>query len=218
MDNIEELRLIINNWEIIKALLEKPQSPIELVEKIDQSLARISQRLKILEAYGIVSWNKTNEKEVGKPRKVYSINKEALFILDLFQGMGNISRITTNKEVVSLIRALSYHHKNSIILTHFLLENNKLFHSDVIAIINLDSMIELLIICKNPEQVKQGISNEEIRKIYNMDSKVFCYKLTEIIEGIKKGDLHFIGLVKVAIPLYDPNNYIQKLREMINNE
>lgn len=73
-------------WKILELIAREPSSPIEIAEKIGTSVSYISQQLKLLEFGGYVRKEKTGASEKGKPRSVYSINKEILHLSSVFSG------------------------------------------------------------------------------------------------------------------------------------
>ncbi len=212
-DLVKELKIIIDNYDIINILLKNPSSATEIAKIINQSISRINQKLQLLEAHGIIKRIERKEKTVGKPKKVYKVNKEEIIVLDLCNGFGDIKKVYTKEEKV-ISRIITYHHKNNIKLLEFMINNKKLIQSKAIGIVNIDSKIEILVIDEKPEEVLKEINGEIIKQQYGMDYKVFCYSQQEFMEGLKRRDLHFIGLINVTIPIYDPLGIIKLLKEV----
>jgi DNA-binding transcriptional regulator GbsR (MarR family) len=75
-------------WEILKIISERPSSPIEIAEKTKTTVSFISQQLKLLEAAQLVSKEKTGAFEKGKPRNLFSISKDLLYLVLLTNGFG----------------------------------------------------------------------------------------------------------------------------------
>ncbi len=73
-------------WEILTALSQKKQSPLELATKLNTTIANISQQLRLLEAAGLVKTEKTRSAEKGKPRILYSIARDFVFVISLQEG------------------------------------------------------------------------------------------------------------------------------------
>jgi predicted transcriptional regulator len=63
-------------WNILKALSEQPLSPLQLSEKLNTTMANVSQQLKLLEAVNLVKKEKIRNREKGKPRTLFSLNGE----------------------------------------------------------------------------------------------------------------------------------------------
>ena len=73
-------------WEILSLISERPSSPIELAEKTKTTVSFVSQQLKLLEAAQIVTKTKTGAFEKGKPRNLFSISKDFLYLTILTNG------------------------------------------------------------------------------------------------------------------------------------
>src|SRR3989338_1324085 len=63
-------------WNILKAISNEPLSPLQLSEKLNTTIANISQQLKLLEAMNLVKKEKIRNRDKGKPRTLFSLNGE----------------------------------------------------------------------------------------------------------------------------------------------
>jgi hypothetical protein len=79
--------LLSGKWNILKAIAEAPQSPSDLALSTNTSLSNIIQQLKLLEAYRIVRKERSEEKNSGKPRTIYYLNRELAYAIVLKGGM-----------------------------------------------------------------------------------------------------------------------------------
>jgi len=100
-------------WDIIKIISQKPSSPIELSEQLGTTTSFISQQLKLLEAARIVSKKRTGEVEKGKPRSIFSLSKESVYLVPLAKGI-------TEKKLVPLSP------ENKVVLRIWQLEETKI--------------------------------------------------------------------------------------------
>jgi len=75
-----DMFLVEKRWEILKILADRPSSPIELAEKLGTTVSYVSQQLKLLEAMNLIRKEKTGIAEKGKPRSVYSIQNELVYL------------------------------------------------------------------------------------------------------------------------------------------
>lgn len=73
-------------WKILEIIAIQPSSPLEISTKLNTSVAYVSQQLKLLEAAGIIKKEKTGEASKGKPRNLYSISNEMIYITSLSNG------------------------------------------------------------------------------------------------------------------------------------
>lgn len=73
-------------WNILEIIAKKPSSPLEISEELNTSVAYVSQQLKLLEVAGIVVKTKTGFVEKGKPRNLYRISEDLIYISFLSEG------------------------------------------------------------------------------------------------------------------------------------
>ena len=73
-------------WNILEIIAKKPSSPLEISEELNTSVAYVSQQLKLLEFAGIVIKEKTGFFEKGKPRNLYKISEDLIYISFLSEG------------------------------------------------------------------------------------------------------------------------------------
>jgi len=73
-------------WEILQIIAEKPSSPVEIAEKLNTTVSYVSQQLKLLDAAGLLIKEKTGAAQRGKPRNLYSISKEILYLTALTES------------------------------------------------------------------------------------------------------------------------------------
>jgi len=107
--------LIEPKWKILELIATNPTSPVKISEKIQTSVAYVSQQLKLLEAAGIIRKERTRAIGKGKPRLIYSISK------DIFHITALINKTPTKKKITP-----SEHQK--IILKIWMLENQELVY------------------------------------------------------------------------------------------
>ena len=63
-------------WNILKCLSEEKYSPLQLAEKLDTTMANISQQLRLLEAANLVKKKKIKNRDKGKPRTLFSLTDD----------------------------------------------------------------------------------------------------------------------------------------------
>lgn len=102
-------------WDILNMITDNPSSPMEISDKIGTTMSFISQQLKLLEAAGLVKKEKTGAVDKGKPRSIYSISQESVYLIPLAKNF-------SEKKLVSLSP------EKKIILKIWSTENPK-FHS-----------------------------------------------------------------------------------------
>ncbi len=100
-------------WDILKIIINKPSAPMEIAEQLQTTTSFVSQQLKLLEATGIVKKQKTGAFEKGKPRSLFSISEESLYLVPL-------AKDAPDKKLIRLSR------ENKTILNIWCLENTSL--------------------------------------------------------------------------------------------
>ncbi len=108
--------LTSQRWQILEIISKSPDSPVSISEKIGTSIAYVSQQLKLLEAASIVSKKKTGEVEKGKPRSIYSISNELLYITAL------VKNTPLKKHIIPTT-------KQKITLRIWVIENKEISHT-----------------------------------------------------------------------------------------
>lgn len=85
-------------WDILKIIIQKPSSPMEISEQLQTTTSFVSQQLKLLEAAGLVKKQKTGAFEKGKPRSLFSISEESLYLIPLAKSAPEKTLIPLSKE------------------------------------------------------------------------------------------------------------------------
>jgi len=67
-------------WEILQIIAEKPSSPVEIAEKLNTTVSYASQQLKLLDAASLLIKEKTGAAGKGKPRTLFSLSNELVYI------------------------------------------------------------------------------------------------------------------------------------------
>ena len=166
-------------WEILKIISEKPSSPIEIAKKTKTTVSFISQQLKLLEAARIVSKEKTGAFEKGKPRNLFSISKDVVYLTMLTKGFGEKKSLTLESYQKSILRTWFLEDKHlQTFLEEFLIkikDNLK----DVEAIFVDSRKQNPSIILFSEDKRLQQIFDSAIKK-YDNKIKLEVYNLNDI--------------------------------------
>ncbi len=188
-------------WEILQILAEKPSSPVEIAEKLNTTVSYASQQLKLLDAAGIVIKKRTGAAKRGKPRALFSISKELLYLTSL-------TRDFSEKKLIEITE----HHK--AILKIWMLEDASLhYYFEKIfwkldedlgelegIFINKEGAVPELIIVSDSKKLKSKV--EFFVKNFEKAIKISFIQKNQL----KKFSKDFL------VFLYDPLNLIQKLK------
>ncbi|MFH1850068.1 MAG: winged helix-turn-helix domain-containing protein [archaeon] len=76
-------------WNILRQISETKSSPLQLAEKLDTSLANISQQLRLLEMANLLKTERVQNRDKGKPRKVFSLSDNFGYIIAVTDGFAD---------------------------------------------------------------------------------------------------------------------------------
>src|SRR3989344_7343405 len=68
-------------WNILRELSSEKASPLQLAEKLNTTMANISQQLRLLEASNLVKKEKIKNRDKGKPRTLFSLTHDHAYII-----------------------------------------------------------------------------------------------------------------------------------------
>jgi DNA-binding transcriptional ArsR family regulator len=193
--------LVEKRWEILRILANSPSSPIELAEELQTTVSYVSQQLKLLEAMGLVKKTRTGASEKGKPRSVYNISNELVYITLLTHENSSKKQIY-----------LTPHHKS--IMNIWLLDDITLHYPIEKLFWKLESFLGEI----DGVFIEQGF----VPKVLILsESKNLKAKIDSIVKTIdkkvgysfaKKSDLPLLPLESL-LPLHDPKNILQELNK-----
>ncbi|MBN1157160.1 helix-turn-helix transcriptional regulator [Candidatus Woesearchaeota archaeon] len=206
-------------WEIIKELAKEKYSPIELAQKYNTTIGNICQQLRLLEAYGLITKEKVSNRDKGKPRALFSLTKDSLYLVSAMNDFAE----------KKLIEATDYH---KIITRIWFIDNKemhyyveKLFWNlepyldqiDALAVSTNDDEINAMIITQKPGEMEKRIKIESIKKRSHAEKKVRINFLSA--EGIKKklnDDLFVQGLLNNYTVIHDPKELLSVMINVCN--
>ncbi len=73
-------------WQLIELLSRKELSPLQLSEILGTSVANVSQQLKLLDLLGLLSTVKVPNREKGKPRTLYSLSNDYVYVISVLKN------------------------------------------------------------------------------------------------------------------------------------
>ncbi len=217
-----------SRWSILKEVAKRNNSATEIAKKLGTSIANISQQIKLLEAYNFLKERRKEKqnKSPGKPKTEYEIGSELIQITYLRKDMAGRKTVMLKekdayfKTIVNILFLPKPEDPPFII--RFLCKFEKLREvAESVAFIYSDNeKIELQVVApKIDEAFAKQIDGVIIKNIDGSSKKIKCWVNTfeEIVDGIKQGDLHYIGLVNNALPIFEQKeNLIYNLKERIN--
>ena len=189
-------------WNILTCLSQGKYSPIQLAEKLNTTMANISQQLRLLEAVNLVKKEKIKNRDKGKPRSLFSLTQDCAYIIPTMQNFAGKKLLKSTE-----------HHK--IILKIWFLENSELHTpiekiywmiepclSKIKAIVAKQSTQELILICDKTLEIEKLLSKTKLMTI-----RLFSNE--EAILAIKLAKEPFSSPNELSV-IYDTNNLFSK--------
>ena len=199
-----------SKWQIIKDLSEKKLSPIQLAQKYNTTVGNVGHQLRLLEAYGLIKKEKTQNRDKGKPRTLFSLAYDCAYLVSASKGFAQ----------KKLLRLSDYH--DTIIKMwfiddarfHYPLEKlywtieDHIEHINGIAVkINGENSMHILILTNNKSELKKKINSMIIIKNKNKDEIIFNI---DFLAESELGKASHIGDYNI---IYDPNSFLSCYRK-----
>lgn len=99
-----ETLLTGTKWEIIELLSKESLSPLEISERLDTTIANISQQLRLLQTAGLVNKKRTGSGRPGKPRMLFSLSDDYAFVMVFSDGYAKKKLIHIDKKQKEVLR------------------------------------------------------------------------------------------------------------------
>ena len=166
-----ELMFSEQKWNILRCLSEGKFSPIQLSEKLNTTMANISQQMRLLEAANLVKKEKIRNRDKGKPRTLFSLTEDCAYIIPTMQDFAD-KKLLKVKD----------HHK--IILKIWFLKNPELhlhieklywkiepYLSQIQAIALNEPSKELIIVSEKTDEIKKiaGKNRDISVKVFSIE-------------------------------------------------
>lgn len=171
-------------WKMLEFLVKQPSSPLELSHKMRTSVAYISQQLKLLDAVGLVTKERTGLAERGKPRTLFSVSKE----------LAHLSILTKNICAKKLL-PLTEHHKT--IINIWLIENYILHQPLEKFILTIEEDLDDI------DHILIDIQDQPAKVIIVSDSK----KITNKLNSFFKENKHILNYSLLTKSNFLKGNY-----------
>jgi predicted transcriptional regulator len=196
-----DLFLTSPRWDILRIIAEKPSSPVEIAEKLKTTVSYVSQQLKLLDAANLLIKEKTGAAEKGKPRTLFGLSDELVYITVLTKSF-------SEKKLLYL----SDYHK-TILRIWFSLDSSNHYYAEKLfwkleedineidaLFIETSSAIPKILIISDSKKLKIKIESF----IKNLDNKI--EPIFIIKNQLKKFSIDSL------IPLHDPHKFFDELK------
>lgn len=208
-----------NRWVILKEIAEGPQSPSDLALKTNTSLSNITQHLKLLEAYKIVRKDKSEEKNTGKPRTIYSLNVELAYALVLKEGKAErrVFNIDSNNDMFFDV-LFSTNHEDLMFMLKFSFKYEEVLKKckSIGFLKSSKDSIELFLITDHLDEIRSKFSNIFIDDYHGKTKKIinWSHNEFEINDGLHRKDKYFMDMIKNVQIIRDPHNILSHIKEV----
>lgn len=207
-----------SKWNLLKELSTKEQTPTDLAKKTKTSLANVSQQLRLLEAYGIVKKErKENNKQPGKPKTIYVIAKKVNYLISISEDHAIKKELNLDYFQKAMINIpILESNENSYFIEKFFFTNEEVVKKcDFVGLVKSENdTIELLLITKDIETIREKYSNQKITNLEGKKKTIVCWthNIQEIEIGLKTENEHFIYLANNYNIILDKNDTNKKIK------
>jgi len=205
--------------DILKQIARKKSSASEISKALKMSLPYALTQLTLLEAKEFLKATTNNNKQIGKPKKIYELTKDFLEITLLGEGFGD--RFTSNNidpQLRTYLRILSkVKEQNKSNFSEYYWSKIKYLKENIALGIIKETTeeVELLTITTREHLT---ILREQISTFTTSSGfKISCWVNTEeeFIEGIRRQDEYYIKLMKKVKPMLDKEKVFERLGELL---
>ncbi len=192
-------------WDILQIISEHPYSPIEIAEKTKTTVSFVSQQLKLLEAAGLVKKEKTGAFEKGKPRTLFSISQDYLYLIILTNGFAKKKLIELSDYRKTLLKIWLIENKNLHGALEEFIEKIKKVFSEIDAL--------LLDFSKDPPKIILFSENKKLKPSLEVSAGKLNPKFNLDLFSITDFNLSELDFSKIHI-LHANNIFLKKKTEM----
>ena len=191
-------------WEIFKQISKGYKTPKEIAQKINSTLANVSQQLKLLEAYGYLKKERVDKGPGGRKKQdkriAYSISKEQNLLVSLSENVTGIKQIKDAPVNHIFLNCV----QNDI--QEYMPYLMKLYcesdFSDVHSLFYIEESGEEIHLLVITDQIKKYRENSKIVvDVQNKKKKVSFWSHTpkEFSEGLERKEGYFLDKEKKAL-------------------
>jgi hypothetical protein len=211
-----EFELLLGNarWDIIKAVSQGRASATELSKVTKSSLPNISQQVRLLEAYDLVSYVKDQKVGQGKPRQIYGLKREICHLTFAREGFADKRFFNPDQYHTMLLNVLFVPSMQDHPYLHKYLLNEEILQTTAVAFLkSSEAEIEVLIITDRLDEIRAKYSNTfvehngKVRKVV-----AWTHSLHELNDGLTRKESYFENLMKNPHILHDPKRQFERVK------
>jgi len=207
----QESLLQNSRWQVLKAITQSHTSASEIAKVINTSIPNVTQQLKLLEAYGIVAFDKEKKEGLGKPRQLYKLTKPVASIALARDGMAKQKFFQPCWEQALILSSTFIKSpQEQFCLLKFLFNNEEILQKCGVAYVKSSSEeIEIFLLTELLDEIRKKYSSGNVEcggKKFKVVA--WTHSFEEVKDGLARDDKHFIHLLKDSLILHDPENKI----------
>lgn len=181
-------------WDILKIIIQKPSSPMEIAKQLEITNSFVSQQLKLLEAAGLVKKQKTGAFERGKPRSLFSISEESVYLVPLAKNSPDKKLLPLTREHKAIINIWCLEDKKiQIILQKFFWQIQNYLDKITAITLYTKPAISKLYITSEDTSLAHQINEIQI----NLENKI-TFQIISSLSALEKLDSEYLFSICVA--------------------
>ncbi len=201
-------------WKVIEILAkEGSMTASEIALKTNTSLPAISQATNLLEAYKYITAKALSRGKPGKPRTIYTLNKETVHITLCTHGVAKQFTFSPSAMHAATLRAFQLPEDDKNWIIQLLWSHRDLLSTvDAIAYVRSEEEeTHILVLTSDIEKYRKLYSHITL-KAEDKSRKIVSWSHTdrEAKEGLSKKEEYYVNLFKNPVILYDPKNVMPR--------
>ncbi len=221
------MELIRQEWQIIEQIAKGNTHPASIAKKLGTSTSTVIQKLKVLEAYGVVKKHREKHKEnkdgiKTKHRVSYKLSESFAIIAVAMPNNAGLTIIKPLKREDKVLAVFLQPSNIKELTLKALCQYSWLLNADCIGFVSAThDTVELLVITQSLEQAEDFRKKQEALTITTGSAtntvvktlKLHVHTKQEVMQGLEKQDLHFKGLIDVTKPVID-DGFLQEAKNL----
>ncbi len=148
-------------WNILKSLSQQKLSPIQLAQKLNTTMANISQQMRLLEAANLVKKEKIKNRDKGKPRTLFSLSENFAYLIPAMQNFADkkLLKVTEHHQITLKIWFLENAELQSNVEKSYWKIEPYMSRIQAMAI-NLNSK-EFVVVADRPDEIEKAVGKSK---------------------------------------------------------
>jgi len=191
-------------WEILQMINKRPSAPTEIAENLGTTISFVSQQLKLLEAAGLVKKERTGAVEKGKPRTIFSISREMVYLVPLVKGVyqKKLLELTKEHKIVIKIWQIEDHKLHAPLEKFFWRIDHLLEDIDAIFVYHKGLAPKIYLLSK-----KSNLT-QKINKAQETLAEKLSFQVISSVSPLSKLEKDYL------VPIHGSSNFLEEPNEL----